>query len=255
MSWFNTRWRRNKESVAATSQALAPVVVVAATRLTEAEFWQTSNLGTSLGKARLNNLVSWNITFNNRDGLPRVYNRALSTLPDETLAMFIHDDVFIYDYFLAHRVNDAARIFDVFGLAGHPAPRGDHVSWTHWRTCGTNGVPIEDSCVTSGAIEHSPPGENLRIGYYGPSPRNVKLLDGVFLGCRTGTLRQHSIKFDEQFDFHFYDLDFCRTCAAAGVSVGTWPIAVSHASTGTFGSQAWEVALAKYQSKWRDIAL
>ena len=235
---------------AAGPETLAPVVVVAATRLNEEEFWRTSNLGASLGKARLKDYVSWSIAYNNRDGLPLVYNRALRTLPDEALVAFIHDDVFIYDYFLANRLNDAVDRFDVIGVAGDPAPRAEHIGWGAWRTPGQSSGIAADHTVKSGAVEHSKAGNTLEITYFGPSPRGVKLLDGLFLAARAGTLRRDAVEFDEQFDFHFYDLDFCRTCAAAGLSLGTWPIAVSHASEGAFGSPAWEAALAKYQLKW-----
>jgi hypothetical protein len=32
--------------------------------------------------------------------------------------------------------------------------------------------------------------------------------------------------------------------------VGTWPIAVTHASGGAFGSPAWNRSLALYREKW-----
>lgn len=232
----------------------APVVIVAATRMDEATFWQSSNLGTSLGKARLDGSLSWDIAFANQAGLPLVYNRALATLPDEALVVFVHDDVFIYDYFLAARVREGLANFDVIGVVGHPAPHPLHVGWSAWRPADASTGMVVDQSPKSGAIEHSPDGR-MELTYFGPSPQPVKLLDGVFLAARVGTLRSSGAAFDPRFDFHFYDLDFCRTCLAAGVRLGTWPIALSHASLGSFGTPVWEAGLAEYREKWRGSAL
>ena len=59
------------------------------------------------------------------------------------------------------------------------------------------------------------------------------------------------MRFDERFDFHFYDLDFCRTARQAGLSIGTWPIAMTHQSKGAFGSDGWIDGLARYRAKWK----
>ncbi|HYL16741.1 MAG TPA: hypothetical protein VEV41_27140 [Terriglobales bacterium] len=57
------------------------------------------------------------------------------------------------------------------------------------------------------------------------------------------------IAFDSQF--HFYDLDFCRVCRQKELSLGTWPIAVTHASGGSFGSPQWLEARVLYEKKWQ----
>ena len=46
--------------------------------------------------------------------------------------------------------------------------------------------------------------------------------------------------FDPALRFHLYDLDFCRTAHTKGLSVGTWPLAVTHQSGGAFGGPEWE---------------
>ncbi len=57
------------------------------------------------------------------------------------------------------------------------------------------------------------------------------MLDGLFLAVSMQTLiSAKDLRFDEQFDFHFYDLDFCRSAGKKEVSMGTWPISVTHAS-------------------------
>ena len=62
--------------------------------------------------------------------------------------------------------------------------------------------------------------------------RVVRIIDAVASGLR----------FDEQFDFHFYDLDFCRQAELKGMTMGTWPISVVHESGGAYGKPAWREA-------------
>jgi hypothetical protein len=59
------------------------------------------------------------------------------------------------------------------------------------------------------------------------------------------------IAFDSQFQFHFYDLDCCRVCRQKELSLGTWPIAVTHASGGSFGFPQWLEARVLYEKKWQ----
>jgi len=75
-------------------------------------------------------------------------------------------------------------------------------------------------------------------------------MDGVFLAARVSSLLDRNVRFDEQFPFHFYDVDFCRTATAAGLKLGTWPIAISHASSGIFGSPEWHKYKFMYFQKW-----
>jgi hypothetical protein len=93
-------------------------------------------------------------------------------------------------------------------------------------------------------------GGKMRVCYYGPTPRDCQLLDGLFLAINTAKLVEKAVKFDEQFDFHFYDLDFCRECLKRKLKLGTWPISVTHASGGAYGSPEWESAEERYLLKW-----
>ena len=79
----------------------------------------------------------------------------------------------------------------------------------------------------------------------------VGLLDGVFLAVlRPRALVAAGVAFDERFSFHHYDMDFARAAAAAGLRVGTWPIALTHHSTGNYDSDAWRESEARYEAKW-----
>jgi hypothetical protein len=230
-----------------------PICVVSATRLTEKAFWQESPLGATLGRANFNIPMRHLVRFENSAGLPAVYNAALDTLDSGELVVFVHDDVSIYDFFLPHRVHDGLRVFDVIGPAGNASPADDHCSWYLRLPVGEAllrdaGTP-EDIAQASGAIVHFGP-EGEALTKYGPSPKRVALLDGLFLAARVSTLRKKNIRFDERFKFHFYDLDFCRTCVTKGCTLGTWPIALGHGSGGSFNSPAWLAALGEYRTKW-----
>lgn len=228
------------------------LTVIAATRGTEAEFWRDTRLGATLPLAMFDGTVSPLILCGNSAGLPAVYNAALDGLPDDAIALCVHDDVSLYDFFLRQRLEDAREHFDVIGLAGNADPDPQHTGWYYLRPAGGK-MAAHDHAVLSGAVNHTDRSGQSIFSSFGPVPREVQLLDGLFLAFRVGTLRRHGVRFDEKFTFHFYDLDFCRTCLKRGLRLGTWPIAVGHEGAGhaSFETPEWERALAMYREKWR----
>src|SRR5690606_2945684 len=136
--------------------------------------------------------------------------------------------------------------FDVVGVAGNRRRVPSQPSWafldTRW---------IPDQAHLSGAIAHGaqPFGPVTR---FGDLPAECELLDGVFLAARTAALRSHGVRFDPRFDFHFYDMDFCRSARSRGLRLGTWPICLTHRSGGAFASEAWHAAYRAYLGKWGD---
>jgi len=56
----------------------------------------------------------------------------------DRLVLFVHDDVYIDDYFIRQRLNDALIKFDVVGVAGNKAPDLRQPSWAlKWKPDGT----------------------------------------------------------------------------------------------------------------------
>ena len=97
---------------------------------------------------------------------------------------------------------------------------------------------------------HGAPGAG-HVDAFGPVPAEVKLLDGVLLAARAAVLKASGVRFDPQFAFHFYDTDFCRSCERAGLRMGTWPIALTHASAGAgWATSGWDAAYRAYLAKW-----
>lgn len=95
------------------------------------------------------------------------------------------------------------------------------------------------------------PPQHLNV--YGPPYQEVKLLDGVLLIASSAVLIERGLRFDERFDFHLYDLDFCREAEARGMVMGTWPLSVVHQSPGHgLGGEGWQRNCARYLEKWGD---
>lgn len=220
---------------------------ISATRLAERDFWNASALGHSLRRLVHDNRLSVHVAFSNRAGLSALYNSRISPLNKSEILVFVHDDVWIDDYFVADRVIAGLQAFDVIGVAGSRRRAPGQRAWHYISAPGD----VADPADRSGAVAH---GRNPfgNIASYGPVPAECELLDGVFLAVKLQTLLDRSVRFDPIFDFHFYDLDFCRSARQAGLRLGTWPICLTHQSGGSFDSPEWKAAYERYLQKWGD---
>ena len=233
--------------------AMKTIRVVAATKVSETAFWADTWLGRSLRQLPSRS-ISVSVFADNRGsrarGLGSIYNQFLSSEYRTELLLFVHDDVWIHDVFLANRLRDALERFDVAGVAGNKMPEEPSISWAHVFRDGA--MRHQDRARLSGAVAHgrSPFSWKPKIDWYGESPAECKLLDGVFIAVNAERVIDAGVRFDETFRFHFYDLDFSRQCSVAGLSLGTWPITICHSSGGAFRSPAWISALETYLQKW-----
>lgn len=205
---------------------------------------------TEFGKSsrRFQRSENWSVMvmFSNQQPLATLYNQAIDKVRDEDWLLFVHDDVSIDDFFLYQRLEEAFRHFDVVGIAGNTATTVNHVAWCYDVAPGTE-VLVNTFATGSGSIYHS---DRNVTSHYGPPGRPCHLIDGCFIAAKAGPLKKHGIRFDPQFAFHFYDVDFCRQCLTNGLRIGTWPIVTSHASGGAFGSAGWRATLVEYRKKW-----
>lgn len=218
------------------------IEVISATRLDREQF-QTSPLGTSLARIAGDKRLKPRIAFSNTRGLGTVYNEAIAQSEEEYI-LFIHDDVWLDDFYVTDRLLDGLQQFDVVGLAGNTRLAPGHEGWAH-----VPGTRRLDLPHLRGAIAHGD-GPLGRVGFFGPIVGECELLDGVFLAAHRKRLIETGVRFDDRFAFHFYDLDFSRTARAEGLRLGTWPISVTHRSSGNPDSDAWRDGLAVYQAKW-----
>lgn len=222
------------------------LVVISATRLSEKEFWKESALGCSLRRLQvLDDRVSYSIAFSNTRDLPSIYNAAIERFSDDLVLVFIHDDVWVEQDDFVDAVNAGLREYDVLGVAGNRRLLPRQPSWAFI----DENFTWDDSRFLSGRVGHGNEAGGSET-VYGEVPASCELLDGVLLAASNKALLRSGVRFDPQFDFHFYDLDFCRVASANGLKMGTWPLRITHQSGGAFGSDAWREKYARYLDKY-----
>lgn len=223
------------------------IEIVCATRKSEKEFWQDAALGLSLKRLVQDESWAHRVAYNNERSLSLVYNDAIRESRNETVLVFMHDDVWIDDYFFSHRLAEGLKRFDVIGLAGNRRRISRQPAWAFVN----REFKWDRKQFLAGCVAHGPqPFGTVEI--WSQEPAACELLDGVLLAAKKSTLVKAGCQFDPQFKFHFYDMDFCRTARNAGLKLGTWPIAVTHQSRGAFGSPSWQESYQLYLDKWTE---
>ncbi len=219
------------------------LLIVSATPVSPAVFVEKTPLGRSLRRLCFDDRLEMRPVFNSGAGLAAVYNRQIRDENRDKLLLFVRDDVWLDDFFICERLEEALDVFDLVGVAGCTVRGRRQARW--------DARMVEDPGSMSGCVGRgAEPGGALT--YYGPLARKCALLEGAFLAARCRTLLEHDVRFDERFLFHHYDLDLCRTVEAKKLKVGTWPVSVTHAGVGDGDSPARHAALQKYLEKWGD---
>jgi len=85
-----------------------------------------------------------------------------------------------------------------------------------------------------------------------PIGQECKLLDGLLIAVKSEVLINSKLGFNENFKFHFYDLDFCRQAETKNLKMGTIPLAVRHESGGNFSTDEWSKSYQTYLKKWKE---
>jgi GT2 family glycosyltransferase len=229
------------------------LAIITVTQLPEDLFADATYLGRSLGRVpealRPPLSVACANTGPGARGLSEIFNGVIEQADAETNLLFVHDDVYLNDWFFAHRVLDALEHFDVVGLAGSANPDLTQPSWGICFDDNLNPIGWQPSTQRSGLVNHFDYAQP-NVSIYGPTPLPCMLLDGLFLGIKTSVVKERGVRFDPRFRFHCYDIDFCRSAGAKGLKLGTWPIAVTHNSAGSYGSTAFKQAARAYLDKW-----
>ena len=221
---------------------------VSATRETKANFFTRTALGRSLDIYRKSG-ADFGLTLfdENTLGLPKVYNQAIHDCRElDSILVFIHDDAYLCDLFWPGRIQQGMQVFDILGVVGNRRRVPMQPAW-HL----INRQTMDSFENLSGMIAHGSGFPPVDVSCFGPSGNEVITLDGVLLISHVNTLHKHSLYFDEQFDFHFYDMDFCRQAELKGLKMGTWPITLIHESIGGTYDDKWEMAYQRYLAKWR----
>lgn len=222
------------------------IEIVSATRMSENDFWSKSALGISLRRLAYDSRIFAHIALENKRGLPEIYNERINASDAQPILVFIHDDVWIDDFFFVDRILQGLASYDVIGVAGNRRRIPNQPAWAFIN----NEFTWDDKVNLSGSVAHGKEPFGT-IGHYGSVPAQCELLDGVFLAANKSALNSTNVQFDPKFDFHFYDMDFCRSARKNDLSLGTWPICLTHQSGGVFGSAKWKEMLQLYLEKWQ----
>ena len=224
-----------------------PIRLVCATRCAQENFLRDTALGRSLAVYRHANPPELLLFDKNSTGLPKLYNAAIEQAASSpAILVFVHDDVSIVDYFWMDRLRDALARFDVVGLAGNRRRSPLQPAWAF----ATPDFKWDTPEYLSGSVGHGKGFPCDEVSYFGPSGVECKLLDGLMLVADSTRLVEAGVRFDEQFDFHFYDMDFCRQAESKGLRMGTWPISVVHESAGAFNTPPWRAGYERYLRKY-----
>lgn len=236
-------WPRRRESRRPRRPMSHPICIVSATRRSKEDFWNNAPLAYSLQKQRLG--LDARIHYNNKDGLPEVYNRSLVNLDGLfDYLVFVHDDVLIEDLFIDDKIEQALGKWDIVGLAG--AVSADlNAEMLAWHLM----APREDY---RGEVAHSKDGK-IWTTCFGDTNSQTLNLDGLFLGVNVKKLREKQVSFDLSFKFHHYDLDFCASAHKAGLKMGVTPIRVVHFGLGdSMNSKEWKDSSEIFRKKWNN---
>lgn len=225
------------------------VWVVSATRMTEADFWCDSALGRSLKRhMQQDKRLVPVVAYENTRGLSEVFNEAIAAAPENALLVLIHDDVWLDENTFVHTIQRGLTHYDVIGVAGNARIQPGQPGWCFIDLQFT----WDDAKYLRGAVSHGMHAFGPSSSY-GDAAGECQLMDGVFLAAHKKTLLESGVRFDPQFEFHFYDLDFCRTATRAGLKLGVWPVRMTHQSGGAFGSARWRETYLSYRQKWEPV--
>lgn len=199
------------------------VKLVVATQESENSFLENTNTGKSL--KTLETPIELRLFANNKKGLSTVYNIAIEeSINDDCVLIFAHDDLTITDYYWVSRILESLQFFDIVGLAGNKRIIPFMPGWSFVDTT----FKYDDFSNLSGAWGEGnsfPPKEIYKVG---PPRQQVQLLDGMLLATFNKKLITNNVYFDERFNFHYYDLDFCRTATKNNLTLGTTDLFVIH---------------------------
>ncbi len=177
--------------------------------------------------------VDVEIFTKNKKGLSERYNEILrnedivNTYPT---VLFVHDDVELEDIGLIDKLANSP--YDVTGLAGAKTFNKD-VPNLAWHLAAP-----KDQYV--GEVAHCHEGK-IWTTVFGPTKSRALTLDGLFLAVKPKVLKDKGLEFDENFNFHFYDLAFCLRANQKKVTCGVLPIRVVHHGIGdSMLTEDWE---------------
>jgi|TARA_R110002012_G_scaffold29632_1_gene91114 GT2 family glycosyltransferase len=186
------------------------------------------------------------IKEDNKESLHKTYNKAIDFSLENNVdeLVLVHDDV-ILENFSEERLHSLFSRFDVVGCAGTTEVKLEKPALWHLMGGGFGSGNL------FGAVAHGDRDEK-HMTAFGPYPKRVVLLDGVFLAIKRKVFEK--IRFDESCPskWHFYDLDYSMQCHKAGFKLGVGDILVTHNSPGlTSFTQEYNKGQEWFLNKWK----
>ena len=222
-----------------------PLRIVCATRKKNVAFKET-NTGKSLFSLSTTTDAELRLFDENTRGLSEIYNEAIDeSILSPAILVFIHDDVLVTDLFWGERIRTSLKQFDILGVVGNSIRLPNQPGWIMTNLDGKL-APKENLSGAIGQGQSFPP---EKIENFGPPNKECKLLDGVFIAANSEKLNLYGLRFDPQFKFHFYDIDFCRSAEHLAIKMGTCDISLIHQSYGQI-NQEWITSYKLYLQKW-----
>ena len=228
---------------------LKPILIVSATKAKTAKGTRLVN---SLNA--ITDQIKLKILTNNDIGLPKVYNKFFTKkIADKhDIVLFCHDDLYIDDLKLRGKLYKSMFVdkYDIVGLAGASTCTITRDKPTLWHL-------MSDRKSWSGTVFHPAAPEGTLVGdelktvmstTYGPTPQRCLVLDGVFMAVNIHKARKAKWQFNENFDFHHYDIASSLDANEKQLKLGTCMIHAIHDSPGLSSLQdpEWQASQSKF---------
>jgi uncharacterized metal-binding protein len=185
--------------------------------------------------------VDFHVFKDNKRGLSECYNEVLRDPKNANkTVLFVHDDVELEDLFLYEKLIDSP--YAITGLAGAKS-FNKHADKLAWHLCSSR----EDLV---GEVAHISEGK-VWTTVFGSTKSRALTLDGLFIACKVKELTEKGLTFDENFNFHFYDIAFCLRANENKVTSGVLPIRVIHHGLGdSMLTPDWEESNKRFKEQY-----
>ena len=173
----------------------------------------------------IKNPITVHICRNNKEGLSKRYNEFLYSDHSYDYIAFCHDDVYFDDALLEAKLEKYHKDYDIIGVAGGNNCKIQAPALWHLMCGGFTGGNLH------GAVAHLHDGRSMTTPF-GPVPVRTAIVDGVFMSVNVKKVKEAKWKFNENYDFHLYDISSCLDANKKKLKVGVAPIHLIHASPG-----------------------
>lgn len=213
---------------------------VVATQNNQENFKKNSPICLFLDKT--GNFSNSTILYENKIGLTKIYNSFITRENQDKKIIFVHDDVLIDDVFLFEKLDVAFEKYDIVGLAG--TKKCDITKPPAWHLMSERQDHV-------GEVAHSKDKVHWTT-VFGPTDSRALIIDGLFIAVSVKRLLETNTRFDENFEFHHYDITFCLNANKNKLKIGVYPIKVTHFGLGdSMNTEEWMQSSLKFQKLYR----